>query len=128
MAPYPPVQFTWITVSNAIDYVLWVGTTYNTYNTLYYNAGLATHTSTLLQPGTTYYARIWTQTASGWAYSDSIVNTKNLAYLTSPSNGMAGVDAYDSGDIHLDTPQSVIWYQLWLGSRSGIATYTTATA
>src|SRR5580704_16216117 len=57
---YPAVQFSWTSVPDALQYVLWVGTTQDSYNILYF-ATQSTGTSSLIPPAQTYYVRIWTQ-------------------------------------------------------------------
>ena len=62
----PLTQFSWTSVPSATDYILWVGTTANGQDALYYNAGTATGTSATLQPGTTYYTTLFTYIGSNY--------------------------------------------------------------
>jgi hypothetical protein len=114
---YPAVQFTWTGVSDALQYVLWVGTTQGSYNILYF-ATQSTGTSSLIPPAQTYYVRIWTQTSSGWFYQDSTFSTTATAYLTSPANGATGIDPRVQTFTWTSIP-NVIWYQLYIGTTPG---------
>ncbi|MGB8888940.1 MAG: hypothetical protein WCC87_19585 [Candidatus Korobacteraceae bacterium] len=114
---YPAVQFSWTSVPDALQYVLWVGTTQGSYNILYV-ATQSTSTSSLIPPAQSYYARIWTQTSSGWFYQDSTFSTTATAYLTSPANGAIGVDPRVQTFTWTSIP-NVIWYQLYIGTTPG---------
>jgi hypothetical protein len=117
VAGYPAVQFTWTTVSGALQYVLWVGTTQGSYNTLYV-ATQSTSTSSAIPPAQTYYARIWTQTTAGWTYQDSTFSTTATAYMISPANGATGIDPRVQAFSWTAIP-NVIWYQLYIGTSQG---------
>jgi hypothetical protein len=91
--PSGPVQFTWSSVSDALAYYLYVGTSvgakdvYNSYEIQALGAAVT------LAPLTTYYVRLWTKKASGWRYSDSSFQTgTGIARLTVPSDGATDVD------------------------------------
>ena len=114
---YPPVQFTWTSISDALQYVLWVGTTPGSHDILYV-ATQSTSTASLIPPAQTYYVRIWTQKTSGWYYQDSTFSTTATAYLLSPSNGATGVDPRVQTFSWTSIP-NVIWYQLYIGTSPG---------
>lgn len=114
---YPPVQFTWTSVSGALTYVLWVGSSPGTHDVLYVNTG-STSTSALMPPGVTLCVRLWTQTSSGWSYEDDGFSTRATAYLTSPANGATGVDPRVQTFTWTSVP-NVTWYQLYIGTTPG---------
>jgi hypothetical protein len=70
-----PVQFSWTSTSGAQAYTLWVGTAPGGNDA--YNSGQtqATSASVSLRGNTTYYARVWTELAGTWLYSDSSFST-----------------------------------------------------
>ena len=114
---YPAVQFTWSSVPDALQYVLWVGTSPGTYNTLYL-ATQSTSTSSVIPPAQTYYVRMWTQKSTGWYYQDTTFSTVATAYLTSPTNGATGIDPRVQNFSWTSIP-NVIWYQLYIGTTPG---------
>jgi len=92
----PSAPFTWTTVANAQSYTVWVGTSAGTSNV--YNSGPLTVTSQTvpgLQSNTKYYARLFTQSSGGTAYSDSSFTTGlALAHLTYPGDNATNVDPF----------------------------------
>ena len=111
------MQFTWTSAPGALQYVLWVGTSQGSHNILYV-ATQSTSTSSLIPPAQSYYARIWTQTSSGWYYQDSTFSTTPTAYLLSPTNGASGIDPHLQTFTWTAIPNS-IWYQLYIGTTPG---------
>jgi len=83
------IQFSWIPVPGVISYSLWIGTTGGAQDALYFatatgsNPSSVTSTKANLQPGVSYYARIWTYTATGSTYTDTSFQTSATASLTS---------------------------------------------
>lgn len=84
----------------------------------YYGDGTtATTTSLNLNPGITYYARVWTFCNSVWAWSDSVFSTSATSYLTSPANG-ATASPQQAVLSWAAVPGPVV-YTLWLGTAPG---------
>ena len=81
------VQITWNTVPNALSYFLYLGSTQGAMD-LYGSGEVKTTSVTVPLPGaTTVYASIFTQTAAGWVYSDSMFTTTPDTFLLQPANG-----------------------------------------
>ncbi len=116
---YPPVQFSWNSVSDALDYVMWVGSAPGKYDVLYDNNGNSTTTSAVMPPGQTLYVRLFTQKSSGWYYEDDSFSTTATAYLTSPANGATGVDPTLPVTFTWTSVPQFIWYTLWVGTTPG---------
>ena len=119
VAGYPAVQFTWNSVSDALDYVLWVGSAPGKYDVLYVNNGNSTSTSSPMGPGQTYYIRLWTQKSSGWSYVDSTFSTTPVAYMLTPANGATGIDPTLPITFTWTSVPQVIWYQIYIGTTKG---------
>lgn len=88
----PNVQFSWIPVSGAQAYYLYVGSAPGLKNS--YDSGETKNTSALvsLSIGTTYYARLYTETNNTWyAAADVVFTTVTPSVLLSPSNQAIGL-------------------------------------
>jgi hypothetical protein len=72
---YTDIQFSWSAVSGATDYNLCIGTQPGANDALFFDSATATSTTATLQPGITYYARLWVQTPQGINFSDSSFKT-----------------------------------------------------
>ncbi|HWE85518.1 MAG TPA: hypothetical protein VG267_11275 [Terracidiphilus sp.] len=119
-------QFSWVSVTGATNYVLWVGTAPNSQDVLFDNAGTATGTSATLQPGITYYTTLFTFVGSNYTVSRSSFQTAATAYLTSPTVG--STVAPQTQFSWTSVPQAVN-YTLWVGSTPNakdVLYYTTA--
>src|ERR1700692_1780324 len=91
VSPVPSVQFTWNAVSNAVTYVLWVGTSAGAYDVAYVNT-TALSTAVKGAPATTFYARLWTEVGTSWSYAPDVTfSSQAVAYITSPSSGATNV-------------------------------------
>src|SRR5579884_4124372 len=119
----PQIQFAWVPISGAISYALWIGSSPGAQDVLNYSTSSATSTSANLQPSTTYYARLWTQTAAGYTYSDSVFQTNGSAVLLSPANGSANLDAGAPVTFNWTPVSNTTWYELYLGSSVGARDY-----
>ena len=126
----PQAQFTWTTVPNVTYYELYLGSSvgasdyYNSYGTT------ATSLSLTLQPGRTYYARLWTFANNVWSSIDSVFQTSATSYLISPVNGAT---VSPLAQFTWTAVPNVTYYQLYLGSSVGASDYynsygTTATS
>jgi hypothetical protein len=125
----PLTQVSWVNVPGATDYVLWVGTTFNAKDALYYNAGTGTSTSATLLPGTTYYTTLFTFVGSNYTVSRSSFQTAATAYLTAPASG--ATVSPQSIQFTWTAVTGVISYTLWIGTTPGAKDalyYTTAHA
>src|SRR6266566_5183473 len=117
----PLAPFTWTTVANAQSYTLWVGTSAGSSNV--YNSGPLTVTSQTvpgLQSNTKYYARLFTQTSGGTAYSDSSFTTATgtaLAHLTFPADNATNVDPFQP--FTWNSVSGAQNYYIWVGSTPG---------
>ena len=117
------IQFSWTAVPGVINYTLWIGTTPKAKDALYYTTGNTsnpsgiTSTSASLQPGTTYYATVWTLTSAGSTPSTSTFQTAATSYLTTPVNG-ATVSPQNIQFSWTAVP-GVINYTLWIGTTAG---------
>jgi hypothetical protein len=118
LAGYPAVQFSWNGVSDALTYVVWVGSSPGKQDVLYRNT-TGTSVSAPIPPGATLYVRMWTQKSSGWYYEDSSFSTTPVAYLLTPSNGAAGVDPTQPITFSWTSVPQVIWYQVYIGTTPG---------
>ena len=91
--PTYPVTFSWAPVSDALTYYLYVGTSVGAEDIYDSYEVQTTSLMVRLGPARTYYARLWTNTASGWYYTDSSFTTANgIASLITPANGTSGLD------------------------------------
>jgi hypothetical protein len=115
----PLTQFRWVSVPSATDYVLWVGTTANGQDALYYNAGTATGTSATLQPGTTYYTTLFTFIGSNYTFSKSSFHTSATAVLSTPANGATNLDSGQPIAFNWIAIAGVTSYELMVGSSIG---------
>jgi hypothetical protein len=82
--------FTINPVQGALQYVLWLGTNPGGNDVLQGWSGSGTSLTIQLYPNHIYYARMWTQLASGaWTYVDSRYSTfaTDVAFLSFPANG-----------------------------------------
>lgn len=88
--------FSWSAVPGAQTYYVYVGTSVGAKNV--YNSGEVQVTSVMvpgLEPGQTYYVRLWTKTSNQWHYVDSQFTTGQIQALFSyPSDGGSGVDPF----------------------------------
>lgn len=88
--PYGFVPFTINPVAGALQYVLWISDTPGGGNLGRFGLGTATTAEVDLAFNMIYYARVWTQLASGdWTYVDSRLSTypTDVAFLAFPANG-----------------------------------------
>jgi hypothetical protein len=116
----PPgtITFTWQSMSNAQAYELWVGTSIGGNNIFEGNEVQATSQYIFSLPAATQlYARIWTEVAGVWYYSDAGFTTSPTAILSNPA----------PGQINFDPTQPFQWnavsgaqaYELYIGSTQG---------
>jgi hypothetical protein len=90
-----PIAFNWTSISGVTEYQLDIGSSVGAKDAYSTRGTTSTSASAMLQPNTTYYARIWTDTAGAWSHVDSIFATGNaLAHLSYPQDGATGVDLY----------------------------------
>jgi hypothetical protein len=115
----PLTQFSWVSVPSATDYVLWVGSTANGQDALYYNAGTATGTSATLQPGTTYYTTLFTFVGSSYTFTQSRFQTSATAVLSTPANGATNLDSGQPIAFSWIAIAGVTSYELMVGSSIG---------
>lgn len=88
--PSGNVTFTINPVQGALQYDLWLGTSPGGNDIGEGWPGAATSATVVLAPGQVYYARIWTQLASGdWTWVDSRFSTytTDVAFFAFPANG-----------------------------------------
>ena len=86
-----PIQ--WTSAPGAQAYVLYVGTTPGAKNLVETNEFLQTsYTAANLPPNQTVYARIWTEIAGGWYYTDETFFVPSRATFISPTNGASNVN------------------------------------
>lgn len=118
-----PVSVTWNSVSGALTYFLYVGTTPG--GTDIYTSGETSNTSAtitqILKPSTTYYLRLFTKFSGGWKFHDTTFTTGSLAamaYVTSPANGATGV-THPGVTISWSSATSPQAYFLYVGSTLG---------
>jgi hypothetical protein len=124
----PQTQFSWNSAPGGIGYTLWVGTSPNSYNALYYNTASGTSTSTTLLPGTTYYATLFTSTSAGYTYTTSTFQTAATSYLTAPANGAT---VSPQTQFSWASAPGATGYTLWVGTSPNSYNalyYNTATA
>ena len=83
---YSPVNFTWTPETGAISYSVWIGTAPGLKDvTSLFTSG--TSLSAILDPGKTYYDRLWTQRSTGWFYHDYTFSTDLKSQLVYPAQG-----------------------------------------
>lgn len=118
-----PISVTWNTVSGAISYYLYVGTTVGASDV--YASGETTNSSASLtryiNPSTTYYVRLFTKFSFGWKYRDTTFTTgaqQLMAYVTSPANSATGV-THPSVTIQWSAATNPQAYFLYVGSTLG---------
>jgi hypothetical protein len=112
-------QFSWTSVPGATDYVLWVGTTANAEDALYYNAGTRTGTSATLQPGTTYYTTLFTFIGSNYTFTRSSFQTAATAVLSTPANGATNLDSGQPIAFSWTAVAGAASYELMVGTSVG---------
>ena len=123
--PGQQIQFAWAAVSGAVNYTLWIGTSPGQQDVLYYTTAQSSNpagiTSTMgaLQPGATYYARLWTLTSAGYLYSDTVFQTAPIAYITAPANQASGVDPIIPTVFTWTPVPGAASYSLSVGTSSG---------
>lgn len=107
--------FRWSGVKGALAYYLYVGTTSGAKDVV--NTGEMMGTSYLvtgLQPGRTYYAKLWTKLASGWKFNEVPFKTSMSSRVTNSSDGS------DLGQgFRWTTVTGAQAYYLYLGSQPG---------
>jgi hypothetical protein len=127
------IQFNWTPVPGVINYTLWLGSTPRAKDVLYYttahasNPAAITSTTANLQPGTTYYATLWTLSASGSTSTTTTFQTAVISYLTSPVNG-ATVFPQNIPFSWTASPGAMN-YTIWVGTTPGaqnVLYYSTA--
>src|SRR5688572_22034571 len=105
--------FRWSAVKDAQAYYLYVGTAPGAKDVV--NTGEIMDTSfpvTGLQPGRTYYAKLWTKFAGGWRFDEVPFKTSHTARLTNSSDGA------DLGQgFRWTTISGAQAYYLYLGSK-----------
>jgi hypothetical protein len=115
----PQAQFNWSPVSGATQYTLWIGTSPNASDVFYYGT-TGTTASTLLQPGTTYYATLWTNNSGTWTYTSSSFKTSSqIAVINSPGYGATTLDPSVPLQISWTPVINVTQYTLWVGTSPG---------
>ncbi len=118
--PYQ-VQFSWSSITGALSYSLYVGSTPGGKDV--YASGEVTTTtlSITLLPNTSYYARIWTKTESGWNYSDSAFQTgAGTAHLIAPAPNSTVSDPNVATTVSWTSVADAISYTLWIGTAPGL--------
>src|SRR5579884_2612449 len=112
-------SFQWTTASGAVGYYLYVGTSVGAPALV--NSGVIQATSRVvpaLPPGVTLYARIYTQTSSGWLYQDiTFTAAQGQAMFTFPLNGQQNVDT--SKPFQWTPAPGALAYNLNVGSTLG---------
>jgi murein DD-endopeptidase MepM/ murein hydrolase activator NlpD len=86
------VTFSWNTGVGANQYVLYVGTAFDTYNLYDQNVGtnLSVTVTGLPTNGSTIYVRLWSDLPSGWQFNDyTYTAAKTGGFLTFPLHGCA---------------------------------------
>ena len=108
--------FTWLPISGATGYSLWLGSTGVGSNNLFdlHTTADTITTGNLPTNGETIYARLFTNINGSWAYNDYTFTAASSAMLSSPA---AGSTLLASGQTFNWTPISgATGYSLWLGS------------
>ena len=111
------VAFSWTAVPNVTYYQIYLGSSVGASDYYYGDGTTATTVSLNVNPGITYYARVWTLCNSEWTWSDSVFTTNATSYLTSPANG-ATASPQQAALSWAAVPGSVV-YTLWLGTAPG---------
>ena len=113
------VNFTWNSVSGALTYYLYVGTSVGAKDVV--NSGETTATSLKISPMPlgTLYARLWTKSAGGWTYSDSsfTVVSPPLATLLTPANNATAYS--NSVSFSWTAVSGALTYYLYVGTTVG---------
>jgi len=126
-------QFSWTSVSGALNYTLWIGTSPGTQDVLFYTTALlanpasVTSTTANLPGGVTLYATLWTMTSSGYMSSASSFQTSAMSYLTAPASGST-VSPLNTQFSWTAVP-GALSYTLWVGTAPGtqdVLYYSTA--
>src|SRR5579884_4319582 len=114
-----PFQWTAVSGSNVLGYYLYVGTSVGAKDLV--NSGVIQTTSRMvpaLPAGVTLYARIYTQTSSGWLYQDiTFTAAQGQAMFTFPLNGQQNVDT--SKPFQWTPAPGALAYNLNVGSTLG---------
>jgi len=122
--------FTINPVQGAQQYVLWLGITPGGSEVGQGWFGPSTSANIVLAPNAIYYARTWTQLASGeWTYVDSRFSTytTDVAFVSFPANGEMHALAADSGlspgmneiTIGWNPVSAATGYTTWVGTSPG---------
>lgn len=114
--PSNPIQ--WTSVAGAQAYYLYVGTSPGAKDLV--NTGETTSTShpaSGLPLDQTVYARIWTNFAGSWRYTDSTFSLALRATLITPANGAANVDQLEPAT--WTAVEAADAYYLYVGSTPG---------
>lgn len=118
--PTFPVTFTWNSISDALSYSIYVGSSVGAGDIFNSGAITAASATAQLTQNSTYYIRISTTKSSGTLYQDYTIKSGALrAVVTTPTNGNTNLDPTDPVPVNWTAVSDANSYFLYVGTSVG---------